>query len=130
MATDAPDWRSVPTATSRPPPPSAGTVRAEARFRDWDGEVRKVTAIASTAKSAKTALRTKLARRSAAHQIDMGQTDHCPGDRVAVKDMNEAGSTGVDREKDPKVVALQEVIERLNDLFRADEFTASQPSRS
>lgn len=41
--------------------------------------------------------------------------------------MNEAGSTGVDREKEPKVVALQEVIERLNDLFRADEFTASQP---
>lgn len=44
----------------------AGTVRAEARFRDWDGEVRKVTAVAQTAAAAKAALRQKLARRSIA----------------------------------------------------------------
>jgi integrase len=45
---------------------AAGTVRAEARFRDWDGEVRKVTATASTSKAAKHALRRKLAQRSTA----------------------------------------------------------------
>lgn len=49
--------------TTRTP---AGTVRAEARFRDWDGEVRKVTATAPTAKAAKKALRDKLRRRSTA----------------------------------------------------------------
>lgn len=27
---------------------ASGAVRAEARFRDWDGDVRKVTATAST----------------------------------------------------------------------------------
>lgn len=42
------------------------TVWAEARFRDWDGEVRKVTATASTEKAAKSALRAKLKRRSTA----------------------------------------------------------------
>lgn len=45
---------------------ASGTVRAEARFRGWDGEVRKVTATASTAKAAKSALRAKLRRRSTA----------------------------------------------------------------
>ncbi len=44
----------------------AGTVRAEARFRDWDGEVRKVTATESTVKAAKQALRAKLAKRGTA----------------------------------------------------------------
>jgi type I restriction enzyme R subunit len=38
--------------------------------------------------------------------------------------MTEAGSA---EKKDPKMVALQEVIDRLNDLFGAEEFTASQP---
>lgn len=38
--------------------------------------------------------------------------------------MTEAGSG---EKKDPKMVALQEVINRLNDLFGAEEFTASQP---
>lgn len=50
-------------STTRTP---AGTVRAEARFRDWDGEVRKVTAVGPTVVAAKAALRTKLARRSTA----------------------------------------------------------------
>lgn len=31
----------------------SGAVRAEARYRDWDGEVRKVTATARTSKAAK-----------------------------------------------------------------------------
>jgi integrase len=44
----------------------AGTIRAEARYRDWDGEVRKVSATAATAKAAKQALRQKLAQRSTA----------------------------------------------------------------
>lgn len=38
--------------------------------------------------------------------------------------MTEAGS---DSKKDPKLVALQEVIDRLNDLFGAEGFTQSQP---
>lgn len=60
----------------------------------------------------------------AVRQIDKGQTDLGLGDRVGLKGMTEAGSA---EKKDPKMVALQEVIERLNDLFGADEFTASQP---
>ncbi|MFT3873191.1 MAG: hypothetical protein QM714_11190 [Nocardioides sp.] len=36
----------------------AGTVRAEARFRDWDGEVRKIRATGTTVKAAKQDLRT------------------------------------------------------------------------
>lgn len=45
---------------------AAGTIRAEARYRDWDGEVRKVTATASTAKAARQALCNKLSGRSIA----------------------------------------------------------------
>ncbi len=45
---------------------SAGTIRAATRYRDWDGEVRKVTATGPNARAAKRALRTKLARRSTA----------------------------------------------------------------
>jgi integrase len=44
----------------------AGTVKAEARYRDWDGEIRKVTATASTVAAAKQALRNKLNHRSTA----------------------------------------------------------------
>ncbi|TSD64206.1 phage integrase central domain-containing protein [Aeromicrobium piscarium] len=43
---------------------SAGTVRALTRYRDWDGEVRKVTATAGNARAAKRALREKLVRRA------------------------------------------------------------------
>jgi len=49
--------------TARTP---SGSVRAEARFRDWDGEVRAVTSTGPTATAAKTRLREKLARRSTA----------------------------------------------------------------
>lgn len=45
---------------------TAGTVRATTRYRDWDGEVRKVTATGANARAAKRALRAKLARRSTA----------------------------------------------------------------
>ncbi len=60
----------------------------------------------------------------AVRQVDKGQTDIDLGARVGLKGMTEAGS---DSMKDPKLVALQEVIDRLNDLFGAEEFTQSQP---
>ncbi len=60
----------------------------------------------------------------AVRQVDRGQTDIDLGARVGLKGMTEAGS---DSKKDPKLVALQEVIDRLNDLFGAEEFTQSQP---
>lgn len=43
-----------------------GTIRAEARYQDGDGIVRKVTATAATAKQAKRDLRLKLQRRNTA----------------------------------------------------------------
>ena len=43
-----------------------GTIRAEARYRDGDGIVRKVTATAGTAKQAKQDLRLRLRRRNTA----------------------------------------------------------------
>jgi type I restriction enzyme R subunit len=60
----------------------------------------------------------------AVRQIDKGQTDLGLGARVGLSGMTEAGSA---EKKDPKLVALKEVIDRLNDLFGAEEFTASQP---
>lgn len=60
----------------------------------------------------------------AVRQIDKGKTDLGLGERVGLTGMTEAGSG---EKKDPKMVALQEVINRLNDLFGAEEFTASQP---
>ena len=60
----------------------------------------------------------------AVRQVDKGKTDVGLGERVGLKGMTEAGSA---EKKDPKRVALQEVIDRLNDLFGAEEFSASQP---
>ena len=60
----------------------------------------------------------------AVRQVDKGTTDIDLGARVGLKGMTEAGS---DSKKDPKLVALQEVIDRLNDLFGAEEFSQSQP---
>lgn len=60
----------------------------------------------------------------AVRQIDRGQTDIDLGVRVGLKGMTDAGS---DSKKDPKMVALQEVIDRLNDLFGAEDFSQSQP---
>lgn len=60
----------------------------------------------------------------AVRQIDKGRTNLGLGERVGLKGVAEAGSA---EKKDPKMVALQEVIDRLNDLFGAEEFSATQP---
>ncbi len=60
----------------------------------------------------------------AVRQIDKGTTDIDLGVRVGLAGMTAAGS---DSTKDPKLVAMQEVIDRLNDLFGAEDFTQSQP---
>jgi type I restriction enzyme R subunit len=60
----------------------------------------------------------------AVKQLDKGTADLGLGERVGLKGMTEAGSA---EKRDPKMVALQEVIDRLNDLFGAEDFTASQP---
>lgn len=43
---------------------ASGSFRAEARFRDWDGVVRKVTATGASRQAAKAALRRKLSDRA------------------------------------------------------------------
>lgn len=60
----------------------------------------------------------------AVRQIDKGKADLGLGVRVGLKGMTDAGSG---EKRDPKMVALQEVIDRLNELFGAEDFTASQP---
>ncbi|WP_310962436.1 type I restriction endonuclease subunit R [Nocardioides terrisoli] len=59
----------------------------------------------------------------AVRQVDKGKTDLDLGARIGLHGLTEAGSA---EKKDPKLVALQEVIERLNDLFGAEEFAQSQ----
>jgi type I restriction enzyme R subunit len=57
-------------------------------------------------------------------QIDKGKTDIALGGQdIALKGMTGAGSAG---KKDPKMVAFQAVLERLNDLFGNEDFTATQ----
>jgi type I restriction enzyme R subunit len=60
----------------------------------------------------------------AVRQIDRGKTDLGLGGRVGLTGTTEAGSA---EKRDPKLVGLQEVIDRLNDLFGAEEFSQSQP---
>ena len=60
----------------------------------------------------------------AVSQVDQGAADIDLGARVGLKGMTEAGS---DAKKDPKLVAMQEVIDRLNDLFGVEDFSQSQP---
>ena len=60
----------------------------------------------------------------AVRQVDKGTADLGLGERVGLKGMTEAGTA---EKRDPKMVALQDVIDRLNDLFGAEDFTASQP---
>ncbi|MFJ2906291.1 type I restriction endonuclease subunit R [Streptomyces sp. NPDC087212] len=56
--------------------------------------------------------------------IDKGKTDIVlGGEDIALKGMTAAGSAG---KKDPKLVAFQTVLERLNDLFGNEDFTSSQ----
>ncbi|MEU8842523.1 type I restriction endonuclease [Streptomyces roseus] len=57
-------------------------------------------------------------------QIDKGKIDiSLGGQDIALKGMSGAGSAG---KKDPKMVAFQAVLERLNDLFGNEDFTAAQ----
>jgi type I restriction enzyme R subunit len=57
-------------------------------------------------------------------QVDRGQAALDLGARVGLSGMTEAGSA---EKRDPKRVALREVIDRLNDLFGSEDFAASQP---
>ncbi len=56
-------------------------------------------------------------------QTDKGETDIGLGTRTGLKGVSGAGSAG---KKDPKMVAFQEVIDRLNDLFGDEDFSAGQ----
>ncbi|ATL65119.1 type I restriction endonuclease subunit R [Nocardia terpenica] len=56
-------------------------------------------------------------------QIDKGKTDISLGARTGLVGMTATGS-GVKR--DPKMVAFQQVLDRLNDLFGSEDFTESQ----
>ncbi|MFJ8432017.1 type I restriction endonuclease subunit R [Kitasatospora sp. NPDC094019] len=56
--------------------------------------------------------------------VDRGKTDIALGrENVALKGMSGAGSA---TKNDPKLVAFQAVLDRLNDLFGNEDFTASQ----
>jgi type I restriction enzyme R subunit len=56
-------------------------------------------------------------------QIDRGKTNIGLGSRIGLKGMTAAGSG---EKRDPKMVAFQQVLDRLNDLFGSDEFTEAQ----
>lgn len=56
-------------------------------------------------------------------QVDKGKTDISLGVRTGLKGANAAGSAA---KRDPKLVAFEEVIERLNELFGDEDFTVAQ----
>ncbi|GGV51020.1 hypothetical protein GCM10010293_62530 [Streptomyces griseoflavus] len=57
-------------------------------------------------------------------QIDKGKTDIVLGEKdIALKGVTGVGSAG---KKDPKMVAFQAVLDRLNDLFGNEDFTPAQ----
>lgn len=56
-------------------------------------------------------------------QIDRGRIDIGLGVRVGLKGVTAAGSG---EKRDPKMVAFQQVLDRLNDLFGSEDFTESQ----
>ncbi|WP_408633076.1 hypothetical protein [Mycobacterium ostraviense] len=56
-------------------------------------------------------------------QIDRGRIDIGLGVRVGLSGITAAGS---DEKRDPKMVAFQQVLDRLNDLFGSEDFTESQ----
>ena len=60
----------------------------------------------------------------AVRQLDKGKANLSLGDRVGLKGMTGAGSG---EKRAPTMVALQEVLDRLNDLFGSEGFTATQP---
>lgn len=56
-------------------------------------------------------------------QVDKGKTDIDLGARVGLSGMTAAGSG---KKNDPTLVAFQQVLDRLNDLFGNEDFTQSQ----
>jgi type I restriction enzyme R subunit len=56
-------------------------------------------------------------------QIDQGKSDISLGARVGLTGITAAGSG---EKRDPKMVAFQQVLDRLNDLFGSEDFTQSQ----
>ncbi|OBG12520.1 restriction endonuclease subunit R [Mycolicibacterium celeriflavum] len=56
-------------------------------------------------------------------QIDRGRVDIGLGVRVGLTGITAAGSG---EKRDPKIVAFQQVLDRLNDLFGSEDFTESQ----
>jgi type I restriction enzyme R subunit len=56
-------------------------------------------------------------------QIDRGKIDISLGTRVGLRGITAAGSG---EKRDPKMVAFQQVLDRLNDLFGSEDFTESQ----
>ncbi|KKC00341.1 type I restriction endonuclease subunit R [Mycolicibacter arupensis] len=56
-------------------------------------------------------------------QIDRGRVDIGLGVRVGLSGVTAAGSG---EKRDPKMVAFQQVLDRLNDLFGSEDFTDSQ----
>jgi type I restriction enzyme R subunit len=56
-------------------------------------------------------------------QIDRGRIDIGLGTRAGLSGMTSVGSG---EKRDPKMVAFQQVLDRLNDLFGSEDFTESQ----
>ena len=56
-------------------------------------------------------------------QIDRGRIDIGLGVRVGLSGITAAGSG---EKRDPKMVAFQQVLDRLNDLVGSEDFTQSQ----
>jgi type I restriction enzyme R subunit len=56
-------------------------------------------------------------------QIDQGKSDISLGARVGLTGIT---ATGSGEKRDPKMVAFQQVLDRLNDLFGSEDFTQSQ----
>ncbi|MCV7192219.1 type I restriction endonuclease subunit R [Mycolicibacterium brumae] len=56
-------------------------------------------------------------------QVDRGKVDIGLGTRVGLVGMTAAGSG---EKRDPTMVALQQVLDRLNDLFGSEDFTTAQ----
>lgn len=56
-------------------------------------------------------------------QVDRGKTDISLGVPVGLCGMTAAGSG---EKRDPKIVAFQQVLDRLNDLFGSEDFTEGQ----
>ena len=56
-------------------------------------------------------------------QIDKGRVDIGLGARIGLSGVTAAGSG---EKRDPKMVAFQQVLDRLNDLFGSEDFTQSQ----